>query len=136
MNIELNGKQLVPRELTLREKEIVLEDLRDHEPHELEAEIPDRPVSALAIALSVYGRPAKKDDLPEVRQLLDELRDLTPSQVQQLAGEVVKVNPSVARSIDELGALAAKFMAVDQGDRNESQISAEQSTVSGDQPAG
>ena len=51
--IQLNDKTLVPRELTVREVEMVMESLQNEEIHWLEAEFPNEPVPAAAIAQSL-----------------------------------------------------------------------------------
>lgn len=121
--IELNGKQLAPRELTLREMERVLGDLGSGKPHLIETIVPEEPVSALAIAISV--------DIESP----DALLDLTPTLIKDLAAQVREKNPSLARAVKTLGALASKAI----GDFEKeigNLLPAESSTASADPPAG
>lgn len=119
--ITLNGKTLSPRELTLRELERVLDNLKTGQPHPIETVIAEEPISALALAISVGVDP-------------DELMELTPSQVKRLAGMVREQNPSLARAIEDLGALAARLLAAVKEDPNQTALP-ESLTVSADQPA-
>lgn len=130
--IELNGKPVEPRELTLREIEHVLQNLKDAEPHPLESVVPDEPVSALAIALSLAPSPLKEKS--DIDHALDALLDLSPSQVKEAAVMVRDKNPSLARVIEGLGTLAAKFLAADLEEKD-NQTSPELSTISDAQPA-
>jgi hypothetical protein len=103
MIIELNGRVLEPRELTMREIEKVLKALQAPEIHPLECEVQDEPISALAVSIST--------ETP-----LDELLDLTPTQGKELMAQVRAKNPSLAREIERIGSLAERFLSGDQGE--------------------
>ena len=95
--IELNGKSLSPRELTVEEIEQVLTELQKGEMHPVESYTMEIPVSALAASIST-GVEAH------------DLKKLTPSQLEMLFKEVERVNPSMAEQINHLGDLARQLL--------------------------
>lgn len=94
--IQLNGKTLIPRELTVRQVETVMETLQNEEIHWLEAEFPDEPIPATAIAESV-----------EVE--LDELKDILPSQLPILIQKVKEANPFLVGKVEALANIAREI---------------------------
>lgn len=87
LKIELNGKQLVPRELTINEIETLLGNL-DDTIHPLEAMCPQEPVPAAA-AMSVGVE-------------VDALLDLVPSLVPELMRQVREKNPFLTFAVETL----------------------------------
>ncbi len=99
--IELNGKQLIPRELTVREVEAVMESLGNENLHILESMCPDIPIPASAVATSVGVE-------------LEDLKDILPSQVPELFRQVKEKNSFLAQAVENLAGIASKMLA-DQG---------------------
>lgn len=96
--IELNGKVLIARELTVREEEKILEDLSDHEMHVVETMFPNEAVSAQMLATSL--------DIE-----VDLLRDLTRSQLAVLIEEVKKKNRPLVEAVERIAELGRRIMA-------------------------
>lgn len=99
LKIELNGKQLVPRELTIREIEILLSNLTA-DLHPLESMSPEEPVPAVAAAMSVGVE-------------VDELLDLVPSLVPELFRQVRVKNPFLTQAVETLAAVGRRILAED-----------------------
>ena len=91
--VELNGKKLIARELTVEQVADVMESLIDEETHIMEAMAPEIPISAKAVSLSVGVD-------------LDELKGLLPSQVPALFRMVEVKNQFLAQTLDGLGKVA------------------------------
>ena len=91
--IMLDGKELKPKELTVRQVMDVLEDLVGQDVHILESVCPDEPVPAVAASLSVGVDP-------------DELTNLTPSEVKELFSRVKKQNPFLVDAMEKLITIA------------------------------
>ncbi len=104
--IELNGKPILPRELTVREVEMVMESLQSEDMHPLETMCPDEPIPALAIAISIGPSLA---DRQELDARLDSLKDLTPSQIPELFKQVREKNSFLARAVENLAAIARQM---------------------------
>ena len=134
MELELRGRKLIPRELLLMEIEQVLKNLKDGEPHIMEAEAKDMQMSAYGAALSVLPLDSSAEEIK--RQLCD-FEYLAPSQVRPFLQEVINKNPSLAREIDGLATLAEKFLAADQAEMTSEQsaVSTPSSTSSDGPPA-
>ena len=96
--IELNGKILIARELTVREEEKVLEDLKDHELHIVESMFPEEFVSALMLATSL--------DIE-----VDSLCDLTRSQLAVVIEEVKKKNRPLVEAVERIAERWRRIMA-------------------------
>jgi hypothetical protein len=94
--IELNGKKLIPRELTVREVEALIEGMPGKELHVLEDVAKDIPVPIEAVEMSV-GETA------------DNLRDLPATQVEELFRQVQIKNPYLARRVEALAELAGQI---------------------------
>ena len=99
VKIELNGKQLVPRELTIREVETLLQNL-EGDVHPLEAICPEEPVPAIAAAMSVGVE-------------VDELLDLVPSLVPELFRQVREKNPFLTQAVETLAAVGRQIQDAD-----------------------
>lgn len=99
LKIELKGKQLVPRELTIREIESLLDNLTG-DIHPLEAMFPEEPVPATAVAMSVGVE-------------VDELLDLGPSLVGELFRQVRVKNPFLTQAVETLAAVGRRILAED-----------------------
>ncbi len=91
--IMLKGKELRPRELTVRQVLDVLENLVGQDVHILESVCPDEPVPAIAAAISVGVD-------------VEELTELTPTEVKELFGQVKKRNPFLVDAMGKLIAIA------------------------------
>lgn len=98
--IELNGKVLKARELTVNEVDTVLGELESGEMHRFEYLFPDEAVSAGAMAASLG---IGKDDLLE----------LTHSQLVALIGEVKRTNPFLVGKIELLAEMGKRLLAGD-----------------------
>ena len=84
--IELNGKVLIARELTVREEEKVLDDLGNREMHIVEAIFFEEFITARMLATSL--------DIE-----VDSLCDLTRSQLAALIEEVKKKNLPLVEAV-------------------------------------
>ena len=95
--IELNGKVLVARELTVKEVDKILESLESEQMHPFEAIFPEEPVPALGMALSL--------DIQA-----DDLLDLPHSQLVTLISEVKEKNPFLVQKVERLAELGRKII--------------------------
>jgi len=106
--IELNGKVLIARELTVKEVDKVLENLQSEEMHPFESMFPDEAVPALAMAMSLDITP-------------DDLLDLTYSQLVTLIDEVKKKNSFLVQKVEKLAELGRKIVELDREDAEKDQ---------------
>lgn len=111
MTIELNGKKLIPRELTVREVEALIEGMPGNDLHVLEDVASSIPVPIEAVELCV-GETA------------DSLKDLPATQVEELFRQVQMKNPYLARRVEALAELAGQIrlaeMAAEQAKKDSS----------------
>ena len=107
--IELNGKALVARELTVNEVEKILKNLESQEMHPLEQLFPEEPVPALAMGMSLEVDP-------------EQLLDLPHSKLVTLFGEVKKENPFLVQAVERLAAVGQRIAALENEDREEESI--------------
>lgn len=127
--IELNGKPISARELTVREMDVVMENLKDNIMHPLEVIYPEALVPAVAVALSIGDRLADPSDVTELERRLDELKDIVPSMVPDLFKMVAEKNNSLVQAVINLAEVAERLQATEA----ETPIQEEVSTTSGDQ---
>jgi phosphate uptake regulator len=127
--IELNGKPISARELTVREMDAVMENLKDNIMHPLEVIYPEALVPAVAVALSIGDRLADPSDVTELEQRLDELKDIVPSMVPDLFKMVAEKNNSLVQAVINLAEVAERLQATEA----ETPTQEEDSTTSGDQ---
>lgn len=128
IKIELNGKPIIPRELTVREVEFVMESLMDTAMHPLEAMCPDEPIPAVAVALSI-GQPldSQTNSSTEITERLDSLKDILPSQVPELFKQVREKNSFLAGAVENLAAAARQMQSHQQDQDPDSTTSDDQS---------
>lgn len=95
-----------PRELTVREIELVLESLGKQEIHPIETICPEEPIPAVAVALSTGPTVTS---IEELQPRLDALKDLLPSQVPELLKQVREKNSFLAQAVENLSAAARQL---------------------------
>jgi len=91
-NIELNGKTLMARELTVAEMDLVLSDLRTGDTHPIERVFSDEPITAKALALSLDVN-------------ADDLLSLPCGKLSLLIEQVKTQNPFFVRRMEKLAAI-------------------------------
>lgn len=114
MKIELNGKELVPEELTVRQVDAIIASLLGDETHPLETMCLDEPIPVKAAALSVGVE-------------IDALLDLKPSQVTELFKQVREANPFLAKAVEGLSSIAKNMLEEELTNSEASKVSESQS---------
>lgn len=90
--IELNGKALLARELTVGEMDLVLSDLRSENIHPIERVFSEEPITAKALALSLETN-------------ADDLLNLPCGQLSLLIDQVKAQNPFFVQRMEKLAAI-------------------------------